>query len=159
MKHSLLKTAVACAVAIFISPQLAFAQSTWNVANGAFDNPSNWSPNGVPGVGDNVVINNGGTSNYNIAAAYSIGEMKVDSGEFVFQGGDLFADGGINPGTSGSGTGKITVNGGRFTTDGSSIIAGSSGTGILTVNGGYVESGDDFGFGTGAAGVGPWNGL
>lgn len=158
MKHSLLMTAVACAVAIAVSPQLALAQYSWNVANGAFNNPSNWSPNGVPSTStDNVVINNGGTSNYNIPGGYSIGEMRVDSGEFVFQDGDLFADGGINPGTSGPGTGKITVNAGRFTTDGSSIIAGSSGTGIFTVNGGYVESGDDFGFGTGATGVGTFN--
>jgi len=158
MKFSLLKTAVACAAAVVVSPQLAFAQSTWNVANGSFDNPNNWNPNGVPSsTSDNVIINNGGTSTYNIPGAYSIGEMRVDSGEFVFQGGDLFADGGINPGTSGSGTGKITVNGGRFTTDGSSIIAGSSGTGIFTVNGGYVESGDDFGFGTGSTGVGTFN--
>ncbi|MEZ4761868.1 MAG: hypothetical protein R3C26_01285 [Calditrichia bacterium] len=32
---------------------------TWNVLDGTWDTATNWSPNGIPGATDNVIISNG----------------------------------------------------------------------------------------------------
>ena len=155
MKVSLFKTAVACAAVVVVSPQLAFAQSAWNVANGAFDNPSNWNPNGVPGDGDDAVINNGGTATFNTPTldvnSLTVASVGGSSGTLAVTGGDLFGKA-IRIGENG--TGFATVNNGILRADGSgSLFVGGqdgTGTGTLTVSGGpatRVTSGDDIGVG------------
>ena len=155
MKCSLLKTAVACAAAIVVSPQLAFSQSAWNVANGAFDNPANWNPNGVPGAADDAVINNGGTATFNTPTldvnSLMVASVGGSTGTLAVTGGDLFGNG-IRIGENGTGT--ATVNNAILRADGSgSLFVGGqdgTGTGTLTVSGGpatRVTSGDDIGVG------------
>jgi hypothetical protein len=155
MKFSLLKTAVACAAAAVVSPQLALAQSAWNVANGAFDNPANWNPNGVPGAGDDAVINNGGTATFNTPTldvnSLTIASVGGSSGTLAVTGGDLFGNG-IRIGENGTGT--ATVNNAILRAGGSgSLFVGGqdgTGTGTLTISGGpatRVTSGDDIGVG------------
>ena len=155
MKVSLLKTAVACAATVFVSPPLAFAQSAWNVANGAFDNPSNWNPNGVPGAADDAVINNGGTATFNTPTldvnTLTVASVGGSSGTLAVTGGDLYGNG-IKIGENGTGT--ATVNNAILRAGGSgSLFVGGqdgTGTGTLTISGGpatRVTSGDDIGVG------------
>jgi hypothetical protein len=160
MKFSLLKTVVACAAAIVVSPQLALAQSSWNVPNGAFDNPVNWNPNGVPGASDAALINNGGTSTFNVPLlevdSLEIGSTGGASGTLAVTGGDLFAHG-IRIGENG--TGFATVNNGIMRTGNPSLFVGGkdgSGTGTLTISGNadtLVSSADDIGVGTQGTGT------
>ena len=47
----------------------AFAVAkTWNVTTGNWNTPGNWSPSGVPLVGDDVTIPSGRTVTVNVAA-------------------------------------------------------------------------------------------
>src|SRR6266446_10849429 len=55
---------------ILISGEAAYATSfSWNVGSGDWFTATNWSPNGVPGAADDVVISNGGTCTLDAAAS------------------------------------------------------------------------------------------
>ena len=154
MKFSLLKTAVACAAAVIVSPQLALAQSAWNVPNGAFNNSANWNPNGVPGVADDAVIDNGGVATFNTPAldvnSLTVASTGGSSGTLAVTGGNLFGNG-IRIGEEGTGT--ATVNNGIMRAGGPSLFVGGKdglGTGTLTISGNadtFVSSADDIGVG------------
>lgn len=154
MKFSLFTTLAVCALSISIAPRLALAQFSWNVPAGAFDNPSNWDPNGVPGFFDEAIINNGGTS------TYSTGDTQIDSlsvassvgtsGTFNATGGNLFPS---VARIGERGTAIASVNGGTLQVGGGSLFVGgqdNSGVGTLNIAGGantLVTSGDDIGVG------------
>lgn len=136
-------------------PRAQAQNYTWNVANGAFDNPANWNPNGVPGLLDDAAINNGGTATFNVPLvevnSLGIATDAGTTGTLAVTGGDLFGKG-IRIGENG--TGFATVNNGILRADGSgSLFVGGqdgTGTGTLTVSGGpatRVTSGDDIGVG------------
>jgi hypothetical protein len=154
MKCSLLKTVVACAAAIVVSPQLALAQFSWNVPNGAFDNPTNWNPNGVPGASDDAFIDNGGVATFNTPTlevnSLTVASTGGSSGTLAVTGGDLFGNG-IRIGEEGTGT--ATVNNGILRAGGPSLFVGGQdgfGTGTLTISGNadtLVSSADDIGVG------------
>jgi hypothetical protein len=131
MKFLQLKLVVLCALALACSSPAAFAQSFWNVASGAFDNPANWSPNGVPGGADEAVIDMGVSTHS--TGTIDFGPLSVAS----------------NDGT----TGTLNITGGTLLPDIARI--GERGTATATVSGGSLETGnlfvggqDNFGVGT-----------
>ncbi|MBA4107302.1 MAG: hypothetical protein C0485_16270 [Pirellula sp.] len=153
MKFSLLKTAVVCAAAVVVSPQLAFAQSAWNVANGNYATAGNWNPAGVPTASDAVVINNAGTATVNAfqeALNLGIGSQNGTSGTLsLTSGGELHVYDIIQVGERGTGT--LTVNNATIdvTTAEADIFVGgqdNGGTGTFTLSGNAssINIGDDF---------------
>lgn len=144
---------VLAALALFSSATLVHAQTyTWNAATGAYATPGNWSPNGPPALGSDVVIDNNGTVQFASGEAYlnsiTLGATAGKSGTLAMTGGliDMFP-GGIKVGEQG--TGVVTVSNATLRTgDGSIFVGGQNGggTGTLTLSGAssYLESTDDF---------------
>lgn len=81
MRH-VVKTALPILVAVasfLFGADALYAQTNykWNVGNGGWGTATNWLPNGIPGVGDSVVIDNG--SVVTISANLTIGSLKVQN--------------------------------------------------------------------------------
>jgi T5SS/PEP-CTERM-associated repeat protein len=153
MKCSLLKTVAVCAAVVVVSPQLALAQKSWNVASGNYATAGNWNPAGVPTASDAVVINNAGTATVNAfqeAANLGIGSQNGTSGTLsLTSGGELHVYDIIQVGERGTGT--LTVNNATIdvTTAEADIFVGgqdNGGTGTFTLSGNSssINIGDDF---------------
>lgn len=132
----------------FISSQLIFinfaAQAetyTWNVSSGAWNKATNWSPEGVPGNGDNVNISNGGTvdvnedvsvtdfslvdgyiigsGNLEVAGNFTWNSGKINRGGFTIITGQLFQEG---PDDKILGEGTLILTGEGWLYDGNFLI-------------------------------------
>ena len=156
MKQRSLKKLAAGAIAaaaIASVQQSVQAQSLWNVANGNYAVAGNWSPAGVPGGGDEVLINNGGTATINAlqeAATLGVGSQNGTSGSLsLTAGGQLYVYDVISVGERGTGT--LTVNNALIdvTVGEEDIFVGgqnNGGTGTFTLSGNTssINIGDDF---------------
>ena len=108
---------------------------TWNASNGFWHEPSNWSPAGIPGISDQVIIANGTCYLLDTISVTDLiisgGELNTDStmnvlDEFVWQGGKVVGWGNLFvAGTTSISnapqlwTKTLVMNGGGFTaTDG-----------------------------------------
>jgi hypothetical protein len=159
------------AVAVLLaSAQSSLAQIDyfWDAITGDFNDSANWSPNGVPGMFDYGIINNGGTATFasspgnQLVDQMRVGYDTASSGTLIVTGGQLSPDR-LLIGEYGNGT--TTVSGGQLSVGGGSIFIGGTegsgaqtGVGELNVSGGagtMVSSGDDFQFG--ASGTGTFN--
>jgi T5SS/PEP-CTERM-associated repeat protein len=154
-QRSLKKLAVGAiaAAAMLGVKQSVQAQSLWNVANGNYSVAGNWSPAGMPGGGDEVLINNGGTATINAvqeAATIGIGSQNGTSGSLsLTSGGQLFVYDVIRVGERGTGTMSVNNAAIDVTVAEADIFVGgqdNGGTGTFTLSGNAssINIGDDF---------------
>ncbi len=120
----------------------------WVGTTGNFDDGANWQGGSPPEFGEDAVINNGGTVQFNSDSdelqSLDIG-LNGGSGAFEQSGGVFIANGAF---IGDSGTGTATLSDGEFMIGGNSIHVGylptGSGTLNITGEGAIVKSGDDF---------------
>jgi hypothetical protein len=126
---------------------------SWNVANGSYTTPGNWTPSGPPTSADNAVINNAGTatlsSGVGEAFMLELGSMPSTSGTFIVNGGDYTANHKIQIGEVGTGTATVSSGSVKTPFGEQDIFVGgeeNTGTGTLTVSGAStaVNASDDF---------------
>lgn len=175
-KSSLLSAGLFIPAGLFlpIAASLA-ADVTWNnPATGAFTTGTNWTPNGVPGSGDNAIIANGGTAQLTTGESASVRQLRVTNGALTQDNatittgitssgwqttGDLQIGG---PGLTGSmtvsgasiiNTGRVRIGGYNDGTDSSNVH------GSLTMTGGTMTTanGYDFWLGSGSGGTASLN--
>lgn len=98
----------------FLSWNLHATNYTWSKSDGPgnWNNPANWTPNGIPDIADNVTINNGGTVLYNVSGGGSVNSLTLSNGSTI-SGNDqltVASDFYWNDGTIG-GTGPMVFSG------------------------------------------------
>ncbi len=122
------------------TPGVHGATRTWDgrAGDGLWFSPANWSPDGVPDTGDDVVIGRGATVSLYMPKTVTIrslscaGTLTIDSTYLVMTAassvsGTMIIDGDLNAGIGGAGT--LTIDGvlitpyGRFGAGGSLIIS------------------------------------
>jgi hypothetical protein len=145
----------AMGVVAMLSAERALGQVdySWNVANGSYTTPANWTPSGPPTFNDNALINNGGTatlsSGVGEAFVLELGSMPSTSGTFIVNGGDYTANHKIHIGEGGTGTATVSSGSVKTPFGEQDIFVGgeeNTGTGTLTVSGTStaVNASDDF---------------
>jgi uncharacterized repeat protein (TIGR01451 family) len=110
-------------------------------ANGLWQEPTNWNPDGLPGPTDNVCIGAGFTVTKSAAGGDSINSLTVDNaaGLFTLSGGTLSIAAASTIGASGFTHSNGTLGGpGTLTINGPFIWSGGfeTGGGLTTANGG-----------------------
>ncbi|MBC7862298.1 MAG: T9SS type A sorting domain-containing protein [Bacteroidia bacterium] len=159
--------AVVCLIFCFVQKANAVAY-TWNgVTSTAWATPTNWTPNGIPGVADNVTISNGALANQPVMGAnrtvvnftISAGTLNLSGFTLTVTGNSSCSGGSVNNGTFGPNTAAGTVtfsgtvfgaqvnstsanlffNGGVF--NGAVNLFTQTGTTINTSNGGCTFAG------------------
>ncbi len=162
MKTLLLSAATALALTITTHAAIY----NWNAADGNWNDPVNWNPNGSPGPDDNVFINSGtaGITGGNVSntGAY-IGHFADSDGTVTVSGGGTWTNSGeLLVGFAGDGTlnihggtvsgthayighfagsnGTVTVSNGGTWTNSNQLGIGREGTGTLNIDGGIVFS-------------------
>lgn len=128
----------------FASPALA-VDYTWFGDEGAFTDPVNWSPEGVPGIGDNALVD-GGTVNIAEGDALEFNYLRITRGgspadaeaHVIQTGGDVIltnlrvGDGNTHVGTFEMSGGSMTIPSGS----GQVIVGANAGSdGTMTVKG------------------------
>jgi T5SS/PEP-CTERM-associated repeat protein/autotransporter-associated beta strand protein len=152
------------ALTVFCATSSSFAQTrVWNDATSSWFTPSNWTPAGPPGAGDNAIVDNGGTPFIASPGATALNlELGVSSGlggnTQVRAGGTLAASANILVGYT-SGTGTFNISGGGTASNAFDAIIGfaSGTTGISTVTGAGSTWTSAQGFFVGFAGTGTLN--
>jgi hypothetical protein len=153
MTMRLLTTVSRCAALLVLAMICAANASAqvfqWNVANGDFLTPGNWSPPGPPDQFDNAHINNGGTATFSTDTRFvdtlEVGSAAGTTGTFAITGGELnarlFLFGEI-------GTATANASGGSLVSSDDIFVGGenSGGTGVLNISGAttFVTAADDF---------------
>lgn len=116
---------------------LVSAQSTWTGSiNNDWNNAGNWSPSGVPGSGDNVIINSG-TVSLNTTPVGDIGSLTMNGGDLTI-GVSLTISGASNIGGGATlDVGADLILNAALVVDGQLIFGDNSisGVGDLTING------------------------
>jgi len=127
-----------------------YAQSTWTGANSSnWNDDGNWNPSGVPGSGDDVIINSG-TVNINTTPNAVIGSLTMNGGTLdLFGGLSLTINGSSNveSGATLETRGSLILND-NLTVEGLLELTGGdgiSGPGNLTINGNFNWSGGKVG--------------
>ena len=127
-----------------LGPQVSVGEEiSWkNPALSDWNTNKNWNPERVPGNGDNVFIDNGGTAAIDSEASYgnlSLGSAKDKSGNLqINKGGNLTGEQAILGGQIGNvsdeyrGTGSAIIDGGIWTNRGDMYI-GKQGTGSVSI--------------------------
>lgn len=142
------------AAAVMIGGQIASAELvTWKGANGDWNHANQWTPEHVPLLGDDVVIN-GGTAEYWGVAAGQLGASIHNDSTVTINGGTVHFNVGdwVSVGTGGSGAASaLTINaGGTYDMNGGQLGIGnatSGEVGVVTVaaggsllsNGAWIE--------------------
>jgi hypothetical protein len=142
---------------------LCFAQTMWTAGTGDFLTPGNWSA-GVPTIGVEGVINNGGTAQLTTDTlveldSLDLGNATGTSGSFEMSNGMVHP---LEVSIGDVGMGTFSVSGGYLDSAGSgrSIfvgghddVLGNPGTGILNQTGGFIRSADDIQLGNTGTGT------
>lgn len=132
--------------ALFLSAVLASltparaVDRRWNVAAGDWFTNENWSPSGLPGVGDDTIFSNGGTAQIASGSAI-IGDLFMGyfgSGSLNITGGSLTTGSFVGFGTGGSGT--VNVSGGTWLNGDAVELGAAGGMGTLTISAGLVRA-------------------
>lgn len=113
----------------------AAAVDKYSTGSGDWNNAATWSPSGVPGVNDNVIIQNTHTVTYPTSATTGNLTRNGSAAITINSGGSLTIRGNFTSGTSGSST---TVNTGGTMTINGTITIGTQST--LTMAGGSVTA-------------------
>lgn len=125
----------AVTVLLFAFPARAVATTyTWNAGNGTWDDPSSWTPPGVPGATDTAVMSNGSIT---LDAETSVGTLQFSDGVIGGEGdlsiGTLSWSGGLRTGagqTTVEGvatlTGTVTIDAHRIVLNGTTTLSGNS---------------------------------
>ncbi|HEX2477288.1 MAG TPA: hypothetical protein VHK01_21205 [Lacipirellulaceae bacterium] len=151
--HQLFCAAIGIVAMLSAERALGQIDYTWNVANGSYTTPANWTPSGPPTFNDNALINNGGTatlsSGVGEAFVLEVGSMPSTSGTFIVNGGDFTANHKIHIGEVGTGTATVSSGSVKTPFGEQDIFVGgedNTGTGTLTVSGAStsVNASDDF---------------
>lgn len=130
-----------------LAPGLAHA-SDWTGGTGDWFDGANWSA-GVPGAGDNAIIDNAGTALIGVPGALStnglIGATAGNSGAVEVNGGGTWALS-VNLIVGSFGTGTLEIaGGGTVNNDRGNIGGGTTGVGFVTVDGaGSAWTNSDF---------------
>jgi hypothetical protein len=149
---------ISMVILVFLTlTQLNFSQTTytWIGGSSTWQNPSNWTPNGVPGNLDNAIINSGTITNddsVTVAGLSQNGGTITGSGDitigdaFTFSGGTHTGTGTttILVGSSAQFTSSTSKNIGRtFIIDGTLEVPGAGGvlfqTGAQIINNGTID--------------------
>src|SRR5262245_1652800 len=131
---------IAVAMAL-CAPIPTFAQTyTWNVTNGSFQNPSNWTPlGGPPGVGFGVTANFQGVNSLsNFLATFDsdwgVFNLQVNQGSTTFGlNGHTMSVTNLFIGTNNSQTTTLNLNNGTFLAVGNDALATGT-SAVLTLN-------------------------
>lgn len=153
------KLILALLIACFYTTQICATSYTWNGSSGSWNDPSQWTPNGVPGAGDDVLINAGAiTLPGNVAISNLVlGGGVIDgtgiftiTGNFIFMGGIMSNDGDVTVGGNFNWSGGQMGNGtamGNVSVAGATILSSVSEKTLLkkmlTINGGGLWTGTD----------------
>ena len=119
---------------------------TWNGGSSTWNTPTNWTPNGTPGTGDDVTINSATPITITLGNATLVNTLSVSGGSTISFAGGTFAFT-ANSGLTFSGgtkislttTGAFTLGNGTATfnlsgNDASNYFTGTTGNGYLAVN-------------------------
>jgi len=125
---------------------------TWSGGNGTWNTASNWAPSGVPGAGDDVIINSTGIVTVNITSA-SCNNFTLNTGTFILNNnntsnsfsitGDYNQTGGtfnFNAGTSGASNMYLGGNFTQTSTSGSMTTTGNTANGNIIFNKSGVQT-------------------
>ncbi|TLD69639.1 autotransporter domain-containing protein [Phragmitibacter flavus] len=120
---------------------MASGQSVWNAGSADWFVGTNWTPNGVPALGDSVTIDNGGMAMIGAVGAEA-GTTFVDDGQIlVSAGGGLTTNGVTFLGNVADLTGVLVVNGAGANWKGAGIYVAREGNGVFQVSdGGTAEN-------------------
>lgn len=152
--------------AVFISHPILATSYTWNASSGFWSTGTNWSPNGIPGPEDNVIISGGICT---LDASVAVNSLSISNGTLDGNFDITLADALNCAGGTISGTGTITVYGQTILTNTYTSLFSR----ILYMNGGgnsssngrfythancqlFLPAGQTFTMAT--TGYTPWNG-
>jgi hypothetical protein len=96
------------ATAVFTTHPIMATSYTWNASSGFWSTGTNWSPNGIPGPEDNVIISGGICT---LDASVTVNSLSISNGTLDGNFDITLADAMNCAGGTISGTGTITVNG------------------------------------------------
>lgn len=128
--------------ALLAQPLAAQAQDrSWQVADGAWNIPGNWTGGVVPTIPNGAWINNSGTARVGAgitasADALHVGSTNGGGNTFSLEGGSFVSNVALAGESAGS-LGTVSVSSGTWVNT-SSILVGNSGTGNFLVSGGFV---------------------
>lgn len=60
------------------SPSVLAATKNWGSSDGFWNNPNNWFPFGIPGIGDDVIVNPYGGYVFEVRQLYRFGSFAGD---------------------------------------------------------------------------------
>lgn len=129
---------VSYAISLFLAFN-CFSQKTWTGSNGSsWNDANNWSPSGIPGSGDDVIINSGSV-NLSTTPVGDIGSLTINGGTLT-----VFSSLSLTLGAASTvASGGVLVNSGTLTLNGDLVVDGQldfgsgliQGAGDLTING------------------------
>ncbi len=142
MSRQLLRLALSTGPFLLVST--GSAQSTWNgEVDSNWATPGNWSPEGVPGTGDDVIFGDTGAGTVALNGEIVVASIAIGS-DYTFTGSATNFIGGATS-ISKSGSGLVTLGGTNTFTGGISITGGTlrpTGSQALGANGSVVTIGN-----------------
>jgi hypothetical protein len=97
------------------------ATKTWNGSTADWNTPGDWSPTGVPGPTDDVVINSGEPQLFSGAAAINVKSISLTGGFLAIE----------DPGKTQSVSGNVSIAGGAAVSlDGPDLVFGGGGSNL-----------------------------
>jgi hypothetical protein len=117
------------------------ATSTWNNSDDRWNNPADWSPTGVPGPTDDVVIGGGIAELFSGDAAINVKSIRLTGGFIDIQ----------DPGKTQTVSGNVAISGGSLQLDGVSF--GGAGGSSMTIGGTLSNTTSGAGISVGNTGI------
>jgi autotransporter-associated beta strand protein len=120
---------------------VSFTGKTWNAGTSGWETGGNWTAAGVPAVGDQATIANGGTATVSTSVT-QVGAMTISNGTLsVGSGGSLNVKYPIQLNTGASNSATINVTGGGTLAIGGILPEASTGTKSINIDGGTIRPG------------------